>query len=97
MQNEIFLFRETVINSFIPFFIVDHSKFKTGVQAAEAAPDRGDKQAFNYEEFWSEKIEAKKRDHSYRVFRNVERDAESFPRAKVSCSGSHVNLRKGAF
>ena len=72
-------------------FTVDHSKFKTGVQAAEAAPDRGDKQAFNYEEFWSEKIEAKKRDHSYRVFRNVERDAESFPRAKVGCSGSHVN------
>jgi len=38
---------------------------------------------FPYEQFWSDRIEAKKKDHTYRVFRNVERNAQTFPLAKV--------------
>lgn len=44
----------------------------------------GQKEAlFQYEKFWGDRIEAKKRDHSYRVFRNVQRDAGTFPYAQV--------------
>jgi len=61
---------------------IDHSKY--GTEATKNADERGEEEAFPYEEFWSERVEAKKRDHSYRVFRNVERDASSFPRAKIA-------------
>lgn len=52
---------------------VDHSSFT-------AMPSN---EKFNYETFWNDRIEAKKKDHSYRVFRYVERSAETFPYAKV--------------
>lgn len=57
------------------------------VYDVEAAPIKSVGKAdtvFPYEAFWAEKIESKKRDHSYRVFRSVERSASEFPYAKVS-------------
>ena len=38
---------------------------------------------FQYERFWNDRIEAKKKDHSYRVFRNVERNTVKFPFAHI--------------
>lgn len=37
---------------------------------------------FEYDHFFDEKIEAKKRDNSYRVFKRVQRRSGSFPRAE---------------
>ena len=41
-------------------------------------PDRG----FDYETFYNDKINVKKADHSYRVFKRIERDINLFPIAK---------------
>lgn len=38
-------------------------------------------EAFPYEEFFQEQIMRKKKDHSYRVFRKVNRLAAEFPKA----------------
>lgn len=38
--------------------------------------------AFEYDQFFDEKIEAKKRDNSYRVFKRVQRRSGCFPRAE---------------
>lgn len=38
---------------------------------------------FEYNRFFEEKIEAKKRDNSYRVFKRVQRKSGCFPRAEV--------------
>jgi 5-aminolevulinate synthase len=38
--------------------------------------------SFEYNEFFDEKIEAKKRDNSYRVFKRVQRKSGCFPRAE---------------
>ncbi len=38
--------------------------------------------AFEYNQFFDEKIEAKKRDNSYRVFKRVQRRSGCFPQAK---------------
>lgn len=37
---------------------------------------------FEYDHFFDEKIEAKKRDNSYRVFKRVQRRSGCFPRAE---------------
>ena len=42
---------------------------------------------FNYESFFNEQIENKKRDHTYRVFRKVSRKANDFPRAEEFTGG----------
>ncbi|XP_057686560.1 5-aminolevulinate synthase, non-specific, mitochondrial-like isoform X2 [Corythoichthys intestinalis] len=39
--------------------------------------------AFKYDEFFEDKIESKKRDHSYRIFKTVNRNAVSFPMADI--------------
>ncbi|XP_077980340.1 5-aminolevulinate synthase, erythroid-specific, mitochondrial-like [Glandiceps talaboti] len=46
---------------------------------AELVQDDG---TFNYDTFFKAKIEKKKADHSYRVFRKLERDATQFPHAQ---------------
>ena len=38
--------------------------------------------AFGYEDFFKEQIMKKKLDHTYRVFKKVNRNAEKFPAAK---------------
>jgi 5-aminolevulinate synthase len=38
---------------------------------------------FEYDNYFDEKIEAKKRDNSYRVFKRVQRKSGCFPRAEV--------------
>ena len=38
--------------------------------------------AFNYESFFGKMIKKKKDDHSYRIFRKVNRNAQTFPFAK---------------
>jgi 5-aminolevulinate synthase len=56
--------------------------------------------AFEYNSFFDEKIEAKKRDNSYRIFKRVQRKSGSFPRAEdnnsrtitVWCSNDYLGL-----
>lgn len=42
---------------------------------------------FDYESFFAEQIDKKKRDHSYRIFRKVSRKANDFPRAEEFSAG----------
>lgn len=59
-------------------------------------------QAFKYENFFVEQILKKKRDHSYRVFKKVARDATNFPyaneftdnakRVQVWCSNDYLGI-----
>lgn len=37
---------------------------------------------FKYDEYFHDRIEAKKRDNSYRIFKRVQRQSGSFPRAQ---------------
>lgn len=43
---------------------------------------------FAYERFFLEQIMKKKKDHSYRVFKKVARDAQNFPYATEFSNGS---------
>ena len=43
---------------------------------------------FDYDKFFGDKIEEKKADHSYRIFKKVSRMASKFPRAKEMTGGS---------
>lgn len=45
-------------------------------------------EAFEYDNFFHEEIMRKKKDHSYRVFKKVNRDALAFPRAMESTWGN---------
>ena len=69
---------------------VTHGQMKKTVTKEEQVyNDKKDgvgEERFPYERFWGDKIEAKQRDHSYRVFRSVERNAKTFPYAKVGIS-----------
>ena len=57
---------------------------------------------FPYEDFFRDQISKKKQDHSYRVFKRVLRDADSFPFAKeyswgekditVWCSNDYLGM-----
>jgi len=57
---------------------------------------------FHYERFFLEQIMKKKKDHSYRVFKKVARDAKNFPYAKefsddcraikVWCSNDYMGI-----
>ena len=41
-----------------------------------------DKKLYQYDKFFNDKIEAKKRDNSYRVFKRVQRKSGLFPQAE---------------
>ncbi|XP_070558715.1 5-aminolevulinate synthase, erythroid-specific, mitochondrial-like [Ptychodera flava] len=56
-------------------------KAKVKLQDPKPVPLKGDG-SFNYEKFFEEKIDEKKKDHSYRVFKKLERDATQFPHAR---------------
>ncbi|XP_076022845.1 5-aminolevulinate synthase, non-specific, mitochondrial-like [Genypterus blacodes] len=45
---------------------------------------------FQYDNFFEKKIEAKRKDHTYRVFKTVNRSASSFPMASVYSESLHV-------
>ena len=48
--------------------------------------------SFAYESFFAEQIRQKKLDHSYRVFKKVNRSAEAFPAAREFSLGiSYIN------
>ena len=49
-------------------------------------PERPHNQ-FDYEEFFEAKIESKKKDHSYRIFKKVSRLGPSFPEAEEHTKG----------
>ncbi|KAG1680527.1 5-aminolevulinate synthase, nonspecific, mitochondrial [Nymphon striatum] len=48
-------------------------------------------EAFNYESLFQDKIQQKKDDHSYRIFKKVNRNAKNFPFAD-ECSGKKKNV-----
>lgn len=60
------------------------------------------KSAFGYESFFENQIQKKKMDHSYRIFKKVNRDAKSFPAARefswgkkditVWCSNDYLGM-----
>ena len=62
---------------------------------------KGD-ESFHYEDFFKSQIMKKKLDHSYRVFKKVNRNAENFPAAKeyswgqrgiqVWCSNDYLGM-----
>ncbi|XP_067929067.1 5-aminolevulinate synthase, erythroid-specific, mitochondrial-like isoform X2 [Watersipora subatra] len=58
-------------------------KHKTGEKTEVSGKTEGVSKAFPYDKFWGAKIDEKKTDHSYRVFREVERNTKRFPYAKV--------------
>jgi 5-aminolevulinate synthase len=45
-------------------------------------PSNDNASSFEYNTFFDERIEAKKRDNSYRVFKRVQRKSGSFPQAE---------------
>jgi 5-aminolevulinate synthase len=80
-------------SSVIPFYI------HPSIPIAES-PDPS--KQFNYEDFFNEQLEAKKRDNSYRVFKKVSRRAGDFPLAQehsgeqkditVWCSNDYLGM-----
>lgn len=66
--------------------------------------DAKEKPNFQYEEFFHEQIMKKKKDHSYRVFKKVNRQAENFPNAmeysqgekpiNVWCSNDYLGMSR---
>lgn len=59
----------------------EHSAEKAN-QNEEKRSDDNEKKPFNYDSFFENMIQKKKDDHSYRVFRKVNRKAQSFPMAE---------------
>lgn len=51
--------------------------------------------SFNYDEFMEKKIQEKKEDHSYRVFKKVNRRADTFPYAEDYSDGSKAGIKQG--
>lgn len=46
-------------------------------------------QAFEYDAFFDEKLHAKKRDNSYRIFKRIQRKSGFFPRAQEQNNLDH--------
>nr|XP_020835613.1 5-aminolevulinate synthase, erythroid-specific, mitochondrial isoform X2 [Phascolarctos cinereus] len=51
-------------------------------------------QAFAYDAFFSSKIEEKKRDHTYRVFKTVNRRADAYPLARDFSEGGSLTTKE---
>jgi len=73
-----------------------------GINLARQAVQDYQDAAFNYESFFSKMIKKKKDDHSYRIFKKVNRNAQTFPAAKehtrdqkditVWCSNDYLGM-----
>ncbi|XP_041349798.1 5-aminolevulinate synthase, erythroid-specific, mitochondrial-like isoform X2 [Gigantopelta aegis] len=65
------------------------SAFKS-FKKGSGGPPTGDppKPFFNYDRFFSHQVEKKKKDHTYRVFKKVMRNASTFPFAKEHTGGA---------
>lgn len=108
-SSEIQQVQET-IESKCPFLIQEQAAVKMASPAVEedvinVTPTKlKEEQNFVYEEFFHEQIMKKKRDHSYRVFKKVNRLAEKFPTAMeyswepkpitVWCSNDYLGISR---
>jgi len=73
-----------------------------GINLTKQALEDHEGNAFNYESFFGKMIKKKKDDHSYRIFRKVNRNAQTFPFAKeytrdqkditVWCSNDYLGM-----
>lgn len=76
---------EKAINSQCPFLAKEQNAVKIASPMVEkdiinvSASESKERNGFPYEKFFHEQIMKKKKDHSYRVFKKVNRLAESFP------------------
>ncbi|XP_013782950.1 5-aminolevulinate synthase, erythroid-specific, mitochondrial-like [Limulus polyphemus] len=81
-----------------PFLGVIKPSLKTGslgleediieMEKTQKTKDKKTVSAFCYEDFFQEQIAIKKKDHSYRIFRKVNRIAEKFPLAQEDSIGT---------
>ncbi|OAD59097.1 5-aminolevulinate synthase, erythroid-specific, mitochondrial, partial [Eufriesea mexicana] len=101
---------EEVINNQCPFLAKKHNAVKVASPMIKediisvSSIDLKEKTNFPYEEFFHEQIMKKKKDHSYRIFKKVNRLAESFPSAieyswgqkpiTVWCSNDYLGMSR---
>ncbi|KAL7750486.1 mitochondrial 5-aminolevulinate synthase [Sorochytrium milnesiophthora] len=71
--------------------MVPPQQMPTVAAAAAAAQAPSNNSAFDYDAFYTEEIEKKKRDKSYRYFNNISRLAQHYPRAHTA-SGEQVTV-----
>ena len=90
----------------IPFVCVKCVREKVGLsnilQSLLEMCDLFSEKGFHYDDYFKDQILRKKMDHSYRVFKKVNRSAESFPHAKefswgekpinVWCSNDYLGM-----
>ena len=48
--------------------------------------------AFGYEDYFRQQIDAKKQDHTYRVFKRVDRKGADFPLAREMTTGKDITV-----
>ncbi|XP_076668449.1 5-aminolevulinate synthase [Andrena cerasifolii] len=98
------------IESQCPFLAKEHAAVKMASPAVEedvmavAPAELKQEQSFEYDNFFREQIMKKKKDHSYRVFKKVNRLAENFPTAMeyswgpkpitVWCSNDYLGMSR---
>ena len=101
---------QEAIESQCPFLAKEHAAVKMASPAVEedvmtVTPAESEKeQSFEYDNFFREQIMKKKKDHSYRVFKKVNRLAENFPTAMeyswgpkpitVWCSNDYLGMSR---
>ncbi|XP_003694972.1 5-aminolevulinate synthase, erythroid-specific, mitochondrial [Apis florea] len=101
---------ENTINGQCPFLAKEQNAIKIASTVIEediinvSSIESKEKASFPYEEFFHEQIMKKKKDHSYRVFKKVNRLAENFPTAieyswgekpiTVWCSNDYLGMSR---
>ncbi|KZC12817.1 PREDICTED: 5-aminolevulinate synthase, erythroid-specific, mitochondrial isoform X2 [Dufourea novaeangliae] len=101
---------QKTIESQCPFLAKEHTAVKMASPTVKedvinvASTELNEEPSFPYEEFFHEQIMKKKKDHSYRIFKKVNRLAQSFPTAMeysndpkpitVWCSNDYLGMSR---
>ncbi|CAD5115284.1 DgyrCDS4277 [Dimorphilus gyrociliatus] len=83
---------KTSSNKHTPIYNAVKRHFSSQVEPKLRGHDELAEEQFTYNHFFREQIEKKKQDHSYRIFRKINRKGSSFPSAEVDEKVGHKEV-----